>query len=146
MVNEKEAAASAGFGVAGMEGWAAARRRNRQRLRQCRHSGPKVKAARRRRSTSPAVWRPGHAASQGEAVYPPIAKAARVSGTVVLQATISKTGTIENLRVISGTWASGTTWDGRRVHRHHPLHHVDLVAGRDDRPLPVLLGSPQAVA
>jgi protein TonB len=35
-------------------------------------------------------------------LYPPIAKAARVSGTVVLQATISKTGTIENLRVISG--------------------------------------------
>jgi len=35
-------------------------------------------------------------------MYPPIAKAARVSGTVVLQATISKTGTIENLRVISG--------------------------------------------
>ena len=34
--------------------------------------------------------------------YPPIAKAARVSGTVVLQATISKTGTITNLRVISG--------------------------------------------
>jgi TonB family protein len=35
-------------------------------------------------------------------VYPPIAKAAHISGTVVLQATISKTGTIENLRVISG--------------------------------------------
>jgi protein TonB len=35
-------------------------------------------------------------------VYPPIAKAARVSGTVVLQATISKTGSIENLHVISG--------------------------------------------
>jgi protein TonB len=34
--------------------------------------------------------------------YPPIAKAARVSGTVVLQATISKTGTITNLRVLSG--------------------------------------------
>jgi protein TonB len=34
--------------------------------------------------------------------YPPIARAARISGTVVLQATISKTGTIENLRVISG--------------------------------------------
>jgi serine/threonine-protein kinase len=34
--------------------------------------------------------------------YPPIAKAARVSGTVILQATISKTGTIENLRVVSG--------------------------------------------
>jgi len=34
--------------------------------------------------------------------YPPIAKAARVSGTVVLQATISKAGSVENLRVISG--------------------------------------------
>jgi protein TonB len=35
-------------------------------------------------------------------VYPPIAKTARVSGTVVLQATISKSGQIENLRVVSG--------------------------------------------
>ena len=34
--------------------------------------------------------------------YPPIAKAARIQGTVVLQATISKTGSIENLRVVSG--------------------------------------------
>jgi protein TonB len=35
-------------------------------------------------------------------VYPLIAKEARVSGTVVLAATISKTGTIENLRVTGG--------------------------------------------
>lgn len=35
-------------------------------------------------------------------VYPAIAKTARVSGNVVLQAEISKEGTIENLRVISG--------------------------------------------
>jgi protein TonB len=35
-------------------------------------------------------------------VYPPIAIATRLEGTVVLQATISKAGTIENLRVISG--------------------------------------------
>ena len=34
--------------------------------------------------------------------YPAIAKAARIQGTVVLQATISKTGAIQNLRVISG--------------------------------------------
>jgi TonB family protein len=34
--------------------------------------------------------------------YPAVAKAARIQGTVVLEATISKTGTIENLRVISG--------------------------------------------
>lgn len=35
-------------------------------------------------------------------VYPRIAVAARMEGTVVLQATISRAGTIENLRVISG--------------------------------------------
>ena len=34
--------------------------------------------------------------------YPAIAKAAGIHGTVVLQATISRTGSIENLRVISG--------------------------------------------
>ncbi len=37
-----------------------------------------------------------------EPVYPAIAKAARVQGTVTLAATISKTGTIENLTVVSG--------------------------------------------
>ena len=35
-------------------------------------------------------------------VYSAIAKAARIQGTVTLQATISKSGAIENLRVISG--------------------------------------------
>jgi protein TonB len=35
-------------------------------------------------------------------VYPPIAKAAGVSGTVVVEAIISKAGTIESLRVVSG--------------------------------------------
>lgn len=37
-----------------------------------------------------------------EPVYPTIAKSARVSGTVELHAVISKTGTIENLQVVSG--------------------------------------------
>jgi protein TonB len=37
-----------------------------------------------------------------EPSYPPIAKTARVSGTVILQAVISKDGTIENLHVVSG--------------------------------------------
>ncbi len=35
-------------------------------------------------------------------IYPPIAKAAGIQGAVVLQATISKTGAIEGLRVVSG--------------------------------------------
>ena len=34
--------------------------------------------------------------------YPAIAQATRSSGTVVLQATISRTGAIENLRVVEG--------------------------------------------
>ena len=34
--------------------------------------------------------------------YPAIARAARIQGTVVLQATIAKDGTIQNLRVIDG--------------------------------------------
>lgn len=37
-----------------------------------------------------------------EPAYPPLAKAARVQGPVVLEAVISKTGTIENLQLISG--------------------------------------------
>jgi protein TonB len=34
--------------------------------------------------------------------YPPIPRAIRLSGTVVLEATISRTGAIENLQVVSG--------------------------------------------
>lgn len=36
-------------------------------------------------------------------MYPPIAKAARVSGTVVLHAVISTTGSVINLQVVSGS-------------------------------------------
>jgi protein TonB len=35
-------------------------------------------------------------------IYPALARAARIQGTVVLQAIISKQGTIENLRVVAG--------------------------------------------
>jgi len=34
--------------------------------------------------------------------YPPLAKQARISGAVVLQAVIGKDGTIQNLRAVSG--------------------------------------------
>jgi protein TonB len=44
----------------------------------------------------------GLAISQPKPVYPPIARAAHVSGAVVLHAVISKTGTIEKLEVVSG--------------------------------------------
>ncbi len=35
-------------------------------------------------------------------IYPPLARNARIQGSVVLQATISKNGAIKNLRVVSG--------------------------------------------
>jgi protein TonB len=35
-------------------------------------------------------------------IYPAIAKAARIQGTVVIEATISRAGTIENLQVTDG--------------------------------------------
>jgi protein TonB len=54
-------------------------------------------------------------------IYPPIAKAARVQGTVVLQATISKSGTIENLKVISGpAMLTGAALDAVRTWRYRP--------------------------
>jgi len=40
--------------------------------------------------------------SQVRPVYPPEAKAARIQGTVQLQITVGKDGTVQNLNVISG--------------------------------------------
>jgi protein TonB len=40
--------------------------------------------------------------SQPKPIYPPLAKQARIQGTVKLEAVISKTGTIEELKVVSG--------------------------------------------
>ena len=65
-------------------------------------NGPKVKAEAPKKVNISAGVAQGMLLQKTTPVYPPIAKAARVSGTVVLQATISKSGTIENLRVISG--------------------------------------------
>lgn len=65
-------------------------------------------------------------------VYPPIAKAARVSGTVVLQAAISKTGTIEGLRVLSGpAMLQQAAFDAVKTWRYQPF----LLEGRPVRVL-----------
>ena len=65
-------------------------------------SGPQVKAAPPKKVNISAGVAVGFLLNKTSPTYPPIAKAARVQGTVVLQATISKAGTIEDLRVISG--------------------------------------------
>jgi protein TonB len=54
-------------------------------------------------------------------VYPVIAKATGTQGTVVLQATISRTGTIENLRVASGpAMLQQTAMDAVKTWRYRP--------------------------
>jgi protein TonB len=63
---------------------------------------PKVKAEAPKKINISGGVAAGNIIVKTTPLYPPIAKAARVSGTVVLQATISKTGTIENLKVLSG--------------------------------------------
>ncbi len=56
----------------------------------------------------PKVIRVSSGVSQGNLIrktqpnYPPLARQARIQGTVLMEATISADGTIENLRVISG--------------------------------------------
>jgi protein TonB len=44
----------------------------------------------------------GNKISGADPLYPAIARSARVQGTVVIAATISKSGSIENLHVVSG--------------------------------------------
>lgn len=61
---------------------------------------PKVAAPARIRVS--AGVQQGNLVNQVKPVYPAIARNARIQGAVVLQAEISKSGTIENLRVISG--------------------------------------------
>jgi TonB family protein len=65
-------------------------------------SGPKVKIAVPTRLTISAGVAGGLLIQKTAPVYPQIAREARVSGTVVIQATISKTGVIQNLHVVSG--------------------------------------------
>jgi protein TonB len=54
-------------------------------------------------------------------VYPEIAKTAHISGTVVLKATISKSGVITNLRVVSGpSMLTQSALDAVRTWRYKP--------------------------
>jgi protein TonB len=54
-------------------------------------------------------------------VYPPLARAARIQGAVVLRAFISRTGTIENLQTLSGhPMLVGAARDAVRQWRYRP--------------------------
>jgi protein TonB len=101
MVAEKEAPPSSNFGVAGMEGLGGSSGGTLGGMFGGQ-AAPKVKAAPPQKINISGGVAAGYLLQKTIPVYPPIAKAARVQGTVQLQATISKTGTIEGLRVISG--------------------------------------------
>ncbi len=66
------------------------------------HGQPVVRAAPSKRLAISAGIAVGMLIHKTPPTYPPIAKTARVSGTVELQAIISKTGTVEDLYVVSG--------------------------------------------
>jgi protein TonB len=100
MVADKEAPPTGGFGVAGMEGLGGSGAGFGNMFGDT--NKPKVKAEAPKKVNISAGVMQGMVLQKTQPVYPPIAKAARVSGTVVLQATISKTGTIEGLHVVSG--------------------------------------------
>jgi protein TonB len=65
-------------------------------------AAPVVKAAPPKKIAVSSGVMAGNILVKTQPQYPAIAKAARIQGTVILQATISKTGTIEGLTVVSG--------------------------------------------
>jgi periplasmic protein TonB len=118
MVAEKEAPPSS-FGVAGMEGLGGSSSGVMGAFGG--GNGPKVQAAPPKKITISGGVAVGMLLQKTTPIYPPIAKAARVSGTVILQATISKSGTIENLRVISGpAMLQQAALDAVRTWRYRP--------------------------
>ena len=119
VVADKEAPPSS-FGVAGMEGLGGSGTGVIGSVFGS-GSGPKVKAEAPKKVNISGGVATGMLLQKTVPVYPAIAKAARVSGTVILQATISKTGTIENLKVISGpAMLQGAATDAVRSWRYWP--------------------------
>ncbi|MGA3080947.1 MAG: TonB family protein [Terracidiphilus sp.] len=64
--------------------------------------GPKVKVAAPQKVSISGAMAVGMLVQRTQPVYPPLAKQAHISGTVTLQATVSKTGSVVNPHVISG--------------------------------------------
>jgi periplasmic protein TonB len=95
----QEAPPSSSFGAAGMDGLGGGNAIGSVFNNQ---KGPKVQAAVPKVVNVSAGVATGLLIQKTPPIYPQIAKSARVSGTVVLEANITKTGAIENLRVVSG--------------------------------------------
>jgi protein TonB len=100
-VPAKDTPPSAGFGVAGMESLNTGGNGAMGNVFNAQ-ARPKVKVEPPKIYTVSAGVAVGLLIQKTPPAYPEIAKTARVSGTVVLQAVISKTGTIDDLHVVSG--------------------------------------------
>jgi protein TonB len=98
MLAGREAPPATGFAASGMDGLGGGPAGNVF----SGQSGPKVKIAAPTRMSISAGVAGGLLLQKTSPVYPQIAREARVSGTVVIQATISKTGALQNLRAVSG--------------------------------------------
>jgi protein TonB len=117
MLAGREAPPAAGFGASGMEGLGGGPVGNVF----SGQNGPKVKAGGPSRTSISAGVAGGLLIQKTSPVYPQIAREARVSGTVVIQATISKTGVIENLRAVSGpTMLRQPALDAVKTWRYKP--------------------------
>ena len=118
MLAGKEVAPSSGFGSAGMDNLGSNSISGNVFDGQ---GGPKVKVGAPRKMSISAGVAGGLLVQRTTPVYPQIAKEARVSGTVVIQATISKGGLIENLRAVSGpTMLRQAALDAVRTWRYRP--------------------------
>jgi protein TonB len=85
-------------------------------------TAPVVKAAAPTKKTVSSGVIAGLIISKVQPVYPPIARAAHVSGTVVLHITISKTGAVENVQVVSGpAMLQNSAVDAIRQYRYKPF-------------------------
>jgi protein TonB len=100
-MSDKEAPPASGFGATGIEGLGGNPSGGVGSVFSGK-TGPRVTAEVSRTLNVSGGVMAGRLLSRTNPVYPPLARAARVEGTVVLHATISKAGVIENLNVVSG--------------------------------------------
>jgi len=102
VVPKPEAPPTSGFAVAGTEGLSSGGGGGVGSVFGIGNKGPKVTVEIPARVNITSGVAAGLLVQKTMPVYPAIAKSAHVAGTVVLHANISKWGTIENLRVVSG--------------------------------------------
>ncbi|MGD0680554.1 MAG: TonB family protein [Terracidiphilus sp.] len=118
MLAGKEPPPSSGFAASGLDGLGGGGGTGNVFSGQ---NGPKVKIAAPTKVSISAGVAGGLLVQKTSPVYPQIAREARVSGTVVIQATISKTGVIQNLRAVSGpTMLRQAALDAVKTWRYNP--------------------------